>query len=180
MGAAFFTHGTKHIRDVLDDTFGALNAAFSAASYSGLFKPTGALTLAQIADTPHMDLPRTHDADWPTLHRRFQTFLTTLYNADPTTHASIKQAMYGALTANPVMPMKFYVAHQDSGYRFVSWTEEDAGGITWLNCLLFCPEMSGPPAKRLRRVIKRNQARRTRRTQAGGRKRSKSAKKSAD
>jgi hypothetical protein len=179
MGAAFFSGGTKHIRDVLQDAFGPLNVQANAASYGSLFNPTGGITLAQIADTNYMDLPATSDKYWPTLHARFKTFLTTLYNADPTTHASILQAMYGALTAKTVMPMKFHVAHQATGYSFVSWAEEDDSGITWLNCLLFCPVMTGPLAQRLRRVVKRKQSRGTGRKGAI-RKHSKSAKKSAD
>jgi len=158
MGAAFYSAGTKHIRDQLCDAFGTLNANANASSYGSLFNPTGPYTLAAIVDTPKMDIPPTNDKNWPTLHARFQTFLTNLYNADPATHLQIKQAMYAALTANPVMPMKFYVAHQNSGYRFVSWNEEDDSGITWQNCLLFCPTMTGPVATRLRRVIKRRQA----------------------
>ena len=178
MGAAFFTPGTKRIRDVLQDGFGPLNVQANAADYGSLFNPTGPYTLAQIADTSNMDLPPTNDPIWPGLHGRFHGFLTALYNVDPTTHSSIKQAMYGALTANPVMPIKFNIAHQNSGYKFVSWIEEDDNAITWLNCLLFCPQMPGPVARRLHRVIRRKQAGGKRRNQASGRKRSRSAKKS--
>lgn len=164
MGAAFFTPGTKRIRDVLHDNFGPLNVQANATTFSSLFNPAGRYTLAQIADTPNMDLPPTNDQNWPTLHGRLQVFLTTLNSNDPTTHTQIKQAMYAALTANPVMPMKFYVAHQNSGYNFVSWNEEDDNGITWQNCLLFCPEMTAPAARRLRRVLRRRRASRRRRS----------------
>jgi len=157
VGAAFFTAGTIQIRDALDNAFGQANVAFNAADYNGLFDPNGTYTLAEIADTGQMDLPPTVSTAWPGLHGRFQQFLKTLCQADPTTHTAIKAAMYNALTANPPMPMIFHVAHQNAGYQFVSWTEEDEAGVTWLHCLLFCPTMPGPVAKRLRRVIRRRQ-----------------------
>jgi len=169
MGSAFFTPGTKHIRDVLDDAFSPNNVQYSATDFSSIFNPAGGLTLAEIADTNEMDIPPTGSIFWPTLHGRFQKFLKDLLNADPVTHTKIKQAMYTALTANPAMPMQFYVAHQDVGYNFVSWDEEDDSGLLWRNCLLFCPEMKGPVAKRLRRIVKRKLTR--------GRRRSKSTKK---
>ncbi len=172
MGAQFFTPGTKRIRDVLHDAFSPLNVASNAASFSSLFDPTNSVTLAQIASSSYMDLPPSGDPNWPSLHRRFQGFLTALHSADPTVHLNIKQAMYGALTSNPAMPMKFYVAHQNSGYKFVSWAEEDDSGIGWLNCLLFCPQMGGAIAKRLRRVIRRNPVRK----KSEGARRSKRAK----
>jgi hypothetical protein len=165
MGAAFFSPGTIRIRDSLQYAFGPANIGANARTYSRLFDPANNATLADIANTPYMDLPPHNDPDWGSkLHGRFQGFLTSLYRADPTTHTSIKAAMHDALTASPPLPMKFHVAHQNAGYRFVHWTEEDATGLTWLNCLLFCPALSGPTAKRLRRVIGRRQARKTRRT----------------
>lgn len=179
MGAAFFSGGTKHIRDVLGDAFGPLNVQANGTSYGSLFNPTGGSTLAQIADTPNMDLPTTGDKHWPTLHVRFQKFLTALYQADPTTHTSIMTAMHNALTASPAMPMRFHVAHQNSGYNFVSWAEEDDSGVTWVNCLLFCPALTGPLAERLRRVTRRNRAHYTGRNQAGSRKGSRSKKKAS-
>jgi hypothetical protein len=164
MGAAFFSPGTIRIRDVLQDAFGPANVAGNATNYGSLFNPAGPHTLDQIVDSPNMDLPPRNDKNWPTLHGRFRDFLKALNNADPTTHVAIKTAMYSALTANPPMPMNFHVAHQNAGYQFVSWTEDDDAGLTWLNCLLFCPTMPAPVAKRLLHVVAHRQAGKGRRS----------------
>lgn len=163
MGAAFFSPGTIRIRDALEYAFGQFNVANNARAYGRLFNPTNGATLFQIAD--QMDVPPINDPDWGSgLHGRFVQFLTTLFHRDPTTHTQIKTAIYGALTANPPMPIKFHLAHQNAGYQFIHWTEEDAAQVTWLYCLLFCPTMPGPLAGRLRRLIARRKGRRKKTT----------------
>jgi len=176
MGAAFYTPGTKKIRQVLHKVFGpsgASNIKDTANTWINLFDPANGVRIPDALAT--MNLPPRNDGTFGAkLQKRFQQLFEAMLTADAqdntTTHDEIRKATFDALTDaknssnTSVKGIKFFVAHQSNPgpyspqnprFRFVYWIEEDDGGKGFYNFLLICPELPGPIATRLRRKIKK-------------------------
>lgn len=173
MGAAFYTPGTKKIRQVLNRVFNDRNIQATARAWIHLFDPANRMKIPTALD--RMDLPPRNDPTFgPKLQQRFQQLFDLMLKADAqdntTTHDEVRKATFVALadakgsTPASVKAIKFYVAHQDNPppyspqnprYRFVSWVEDDDNDRGFYNFLLICPELPRPIANRLRKQIKK-------------------------
>jgi hypothetical protein len=174
MGAAFWTGGTVRIRNHLRTFFGKNRIRGTANSFLALFDPANGRTISQALVS--MDLPPRGDPDYGArLQQRFVLLFDNMMAADSsdgtTTHDTIKRAVFDVLTKAkntppraPVEPIKFYVSHQVAAppyspanprFRFVQWEENDDNGQAWFNFLLICPELPGPIAARLKKVVTR-------------------------
>ena len=173
MGAAFYTRGTKKIRQVLHKVFNANKIKQTANTWITLFDPANGVRIPDALGA--MDLPPRADTEFGSkLQQRFQQLFDLMLQADAedgtTTHDEIRQATFDALTDaknssnTSVKGIRFFVAHQNNSgpyspqnprFRFVVWMEEDDNGSGFYNFLLICPELPRPIASRLRRKIKK-------------------------
>jgi hypothetical protein len=176
MGAAFYTGGTVKIRKYLHTFFGKAKIKATANTSLALFDPANGVTISDALTA--MDLPPRNDATYGAkLQARFKLLFDNMLASDvqwnTTTHNDLRKSIFDALVdanATPqasVKPIKFYVAHQNSGppfsaqnpeFRFVNWTEDDDTGQTWYNFLLICPELPGPIASRLKRAVSKSRS----------------------
>jgi hypothetical protein len=168
MGAAFYSPGTVHIRQILHKFFDKNNIKNTATNFRSLFDPANSYDISQAIVA--MDLPPRNGAFGAKLQQRFALLFDNMLKSDnsngTTTHNDVRQAVFDvlgdALTANPVKPIKFYVAHQDDAgpfspakpeFRFVQWREDDDSNKPAFNFLLICPELPGPVATRLQKAV---------------------------